>query len=378
MTRKYDKNKLYIGILSGTSMDSIDCGIYKYNKKKWELLAFYENNYPSNIKNKITKNYDSLKSNYIKSTLNKKLSQKYAKIINNILSKEGINSSEITAIGMHGQTISHGKIKNKNFSIQLGCPNTLSIETNIKVVSNFRQDDIDNEGQGAPLAPLYHKFIFNKFNKNMVVVNIGGISNITFMKDSRIYGFDSGPGNTLLDTWMKKNFNKDYDKNGSTSKKFNIQEDLLNFFLKDKYFNLALPKSTSTEYFCHAWILNKLNKMKSSYSSGDILATLTKLTSSSIVSNIKNNIYKCDKIYICGGGAYNKSIISGIKYEATNKISKNISIESTSKVNINPKSVETGLFAWLAMSRIENIKLNYSKITGSKKPKILGRIYLPR
>ena len=375
---------LYIGILTGTSMDSIDCGIFHYNDNEYKTIAFYENNYPDDLKKRVKKNYENLKKGQKNSVLDTEFSKLYAKYINKILIKENISSADVRAIGMHGQTISHGKRNGKNYSIQIGCPDTLKKATNISVISNFRQTDIENGGEGAPLAPLYHNYIFQHKIRNRAIVNIGGIANISFIPKFNsklaIKGFDVGPGNTLIDLWANEKFQIKYDKNGDIAKKNNINKKLLNLLLDDKYFlHNANTKSTTTEYFSREWVAEKLNKLNiKNLDDGDILATLTELTAVTIFKAI-SKYENIDDVYICGGGAFNKTILDSIKekiscHQNKNKI-KPITVESTSKININPKSVESGLFAWLAYKRIKNNKLDYSRITGSKKVKTVGIIY---
>lgn len=375
-----DNSKLYIGILSGTSMDSIDCGIYRFSNNHHEMLAFYENEYPSKIKNKINENLSTLQKDYLKSPLNINLANEYGNVINKMLLKESIKNSDIKAIGMHGQTISHTKKNNKNVSIQLGDPNILVEKTNIKVVSDFRNHDIENGGEGAPLAPLFHDYIFKNIKKKRIIVNIGGISNVSQLTNSFhvVSGYDAGPGNILIDSWMRENFNAEYDKDGLQASSHKIIDDLLDVFMDDDYFKMQRPKSTTTEYFCHSWILHKLNLIKKDYSKGDILSTLTMFTALSIIKSIEENYSKCDEIYICGGGAFNITLMSNLSNVADQIFSNKVVVSSTELLDFNPKSVEAGLFAWLAMSRINKHSLDYTNITGSKKPAILGNIYNPR
>ena len=371
-------NKLYIGILSGTSMDSIDCGIYSFHNSALKEIAFYENDYPKNIKNEIIKNLETLKENYIKNEINTNLSNEYSKIINRVLKKENIQAEDIEAIGMHGQTISHLKYDNKNISIQLGSPNVFAKNTMIKVVSDFRNHDIENGGEGAPLAPLFHDYVFKEHKKKRIIVNIGGISNISLLKNShndKVRGHDTGPGNTLIDSWMKNNYNKNFDENGNIASKYRVDDNLLNIFLKDNYFKKLGPKSTTTEYFCYDWILEKIKSKKILLGKGDVLATLTALTAISIINSIKDNYSVCDEIFVCGGGAFNKTLISNIKEFAEEIFQTEILVDTTKILGLNPKSVEAGLFAWLAMCKINKIKLNYTEVTGAKEPCILGQVY---
>ena len=371
-----NKNNLYIGILTGTSMDSIDCGIFGFDSR-YKLISFYENNYPLKLKKKIKENYGILTKDFANNILHKELSEVYSDIVNKIILKENINKKNISAIGMHGQTISHGKYNNKNISLQLGCPLTLSKMTNLKVVSDFRQHDINNGGEGAPLAPLFHDYFFNNSIDRRIIINIGGISNISFLtnKKNNLFGFDSGPGNTLIDIWVNKKYNQDYDVDGKISSEYSSSENLLKIFLSDKYFKKNFPKSTTTEYFNYNWILSKIKLANTDFSDGDVLATLTKLTAISIAQSIKNCCMDFREIYVCGGGAFNKTILSHIRSEVNKEFPNNIIVETTEKIGLPPKIVESCLFAWLAMSKLNNKILDYRMITGAKKTSTLGKIY---
>jgi len=373
-------NNLYIGILTGTSMDTIDCGIFNFDNNCCDIISFYENEYPLKLKEKIINNIDTLRKDYSNNPLHKELAIQYSVAINNMLNNEKINKNEIAAIGMHGQTISHEKHNDENISIQIGCPETLKNETKIKVVSEFRQHDIRNGGEGAPLAPLFHDYIFKRKEIKRVIVNIGGISNISFLTHNKntLHGFDSGPGNILIDLWTKKKYNLNYDDEGKISSSHKTSNELLEVFMDDNFFKMKPPKSTSTEYFSYNWIIEKLKLINLDLSNGEVLASLTKLTALSIVKNIRDYAKDCDEIYICGGGAFNKTIISEIRSETKRIFSKKIIVETTEKINFHPKKIEAGLFAWLAMSKLCNKKLDYSKITGAKKPEIIGEIFFTK
>ena len=373
------KNNLYIGILTGTSMDSIDCGIYDFKDKKSEIVSFSENIYPVSIKEEINNDLKNIrdKRKYKDSFAHHKLGVHYSEIINNLLNKNNIKKENISAIGMHGQTVSHTKKDNQTISIQIGCPKVLSEKTNIRVVSDFRQSDIENGGEGAPLAPLFHDYVFNKLDTKRAIVNIGGISNISFLtsKNNSLYGFDSGPGNTLIDSWVKDKYNLNYDISGNIAKSHNCIDKLLKNFMMDKYFEANFPKSTSTEYFSKEWLSENLKASRYNYSDGDILATLTNLTAFSIIQSIADNSGDCDEIYVCGGGAFNKTIIKEMEFAARKRFSRKIILATTDILGVNPKTVESGLFAWLAMAKVSNLPLDYTKVTGSNTPRTLGKIY---
>tara|TARA_Y100000996_G_scaffold262993_1_gene206923 strand:- start:570 stop:1103 length:534 start_codon:yes stop_codon:yes gene_type:complete len=174
---------------------------------------------------------------------------------------------------------------------------------------------------------------------------------------------------------MKNNYNKNFDENGNIASKYRVDDNLLNIFLKDNYFKKLGPKSTTTEYFCYDWILEKIKSKKILLGKGDVLATLTALTAISIINSIKDNYSVCDEIFVCGGGAFNKTLISNIKEFAEEIFQNEILVDTTKTLGLNPKSVEAGLFAWLAMCKINKIKLNYTEVTGAKEPCILGKVY---
>ena len=373
-----NNKNLFIGILSGTSMDSIDCGIFNFSGHKQEIIAFCENDFPKNLKKDIEKEYLNIINEPKKHYLNKEISLLFSSYIKEILVKNNIETKDINSIGMHGQTVSHGKKNGKNFSIQIGCPKTLSVNTEINVVSDFRQTDIENGGVGAPLAPLYHEFLFNNNSTNRAILNVGGIANISILSSDKLdtCGYDIGPGNTLIDTWVKKNYCMEYDKDGELSRQHTYNSNFLNILLNDNIFKRN--SSMSTEYFSYDWLMKKVNiyhnKFKSELSNGEILATLTNMLPHvfKIHYILKEKIHDINELLVCGGGAFNKTLLSNLQKNF------NFKVNTTDFVGVNPKVVESGLFAWLALCRANDIKLDYQNITGSKISKTLGNIYKSR
>tara|TARA_Y100000590_G_scaffold470236_1_gene662998 strand:- start:5338 stop:6468 length:1131 start_codon:yes stop_codon:yes gene_type:complete len=371
---------IHIGILSGTSMDSIDCVICDFKNQGYNIIDFIEAPYPSALKAKLKSlSENDLKDRKNTDSLDIELSESYVKLIDKIIKKTKKSSEEISAIGMHGQTIAHVVHENNVNSIQIGSPEFIAKSLKINVVANFRQDDINDGGQGAPLAPLFHEYIFNKHDKNQAVVNIGGISNISFLPITKkeIIGYDTGPGNTLIDKWMQEKYNLPYDKDGEISNSAQFSDKLLNIFLNDNYFLKTYPKSVGAEYFSLSWIEKNINKIPEfkEISPKVVASTLAKLTSETIVSQVKNNMGNCDEIIISGGGAYNKSIVSNIKIDMEENFGKDIIVCTTKNYGFNPKTIEAGLFAWLAMCKISSTKLDYRSITGSSNIKTIGKIY---
>ena len=359
-------SKILIGTMSGTSLDGIDIALTKIHKNKISVLDFLHINYSTKLKENILKLHFPEKNELEKSLLlSNELAILTGKGINRLLLKNSLSAKHIKGVGYHGQTIRHRP--DKGYSTQIGNADLLSEITNLTVVSNFRNRDIAAKGQGAPLVPAFHKDLFFSKIKNRVILNIGGISNITYLPtNGSIIGFDCGPGNILMDHWIKLNRNLNFDKNGNWSKKGQVIEDLLKYFLKDKFFNKPPPKSTGRDLFNLDWI----NKgIKKTYSPEDIQRTLIELTAISITDAIKKNCSGANEIYICGGGAKNVFLIEILK----NKIK--LSIKTTRDLNLPEQQVEAVAFAWLANKTLNKKFNNSPDVTGAKGFRILGSIH---
>jgi len=359
-------SKLLIGTMSGTSLDGIDIALTKINKNKISVLDFLHINYSTKLKENILKLHFPEKNELEKSLLlSNELAILTGKGVNRVLLKNSLSAKHIKGVGYHGQTIRHRP--DKGYSTQIGNADLLSEITNLTVVSNFRNRDIAANGQGAPLVPAFHKELFFSKIKNRVILNIGGISNITYLPtNGSIIGFDCGPGNILMDYWIKLNRNLNFDKNGNWAKKGQVIEDLLKYYFKDKFFNEAPPKSTGRDLFNLDWINKGIDK---TYSKVDIQRTLIELTAISITDAIKKNCSGADEIYICGGGAKNDFLVEILK----NKI--NLIIRGTSDLNLPEQQVESVAFAWLANQTLDKKFNNSPDVTGAKGFRILGSIH---
>ena len=336
--------KIFIGTMSGTSHDGIDICSVSITNKKIELLNFGSYKYPNSLRNDISNviQHQKLSLNkYIE--LDKKIGIAFGKSINKFLVKNKINKNQILAIGLSGQTLFHAPKHKYPFSIQAGDPKIVSKKCCLDVVSDFRNDHINLGGEGAPLVPEFHQKIFARKNSSLFILNIGGISNFTFLdgKDS-FYGSDCGPGNALMDAYCQKFLNLPYDKNGDLAKKGKVHHQALKKMLDHSFFKKRHPKSTGKEVFNIKFIPKELLKK----SSDDILATLTELTAICITKSINKHKKLPEQIIVCGGGIKNKFLINSIK-----KLSK-ISLVSSSEFGFNPQAIEAMAFGWLASQRI--------------------------
>ena len=361
-----NNSSLLFGVMSGTSLDGIDIVLINQTNRAIKIIEFIQISYSTKTKKEFlalhTEHHSDLEHSIRLSLFHAKIT---ANGIKKILKKYKLEAKNIKCIGYHGQTIRH--YPQSGYSIQLGNANLLAELTNITVVSDFRNRDIVAGGQGAPLVPAFHTEYFFKENKNRIIINIGGISNITYLPaNKKIIGFDCGPGNILLDHWIKIQHNKNFDNLGKWSKSGELIEDLLFKFKKDLFFKKLPPKSTGRELFNIDW-LNKFNI--NDYSPQDVQRTLLELTAVTINEAIQKFCSNFDEIYVCGGGSKNKFLI-----ERLEKISE-ININTTDKLNIPSQQVEAIAFAWLAKKCIQKKYNNSPAITGSSGPRILGTIH---
>jgi len=363
----------YIGLMSGTSVDGIDAGLYDFSRNQAQVIDFYYQPYSQQIKQKIhalcnTRQTISL-SDY--GELDSLLGTLYAEACINLLKQSNINASEIKAIGSHGQTVCHSPYSKPPFTLQIGDPSIISQKTGITTVADFRRKDIAASGQGAPLVPAFHRALFHSLTENRVIVNIGGIANLTLLpKDPQqnILGFDTGPGNTLMDSWISEHQNAHYDENGQWAATGKVQPELFKLLKSDPYFSALPPKSTGPEYFSASWLNNKLAEQPT-YKTEDIQRSLCQLTAETISAAIERFAPETDKVFICGGGIHNKTLLQALKAQL------NMPVVSTETESVHPDQVEAMAFAWLAKQTMQGLTGNLPETTGAKEAVILGGIY---
>ncbi len=366
--------ELYIGLMSGTSIDGIDASLVEFCEDQIKTLAFEYIPFTESIKKKIQElsNPDNLIHLNEYGSTDTKLGHLFAQATNQLLTKTAISNLEITAIGSHGQTIYHAPNQPSAFSLQIGDPNIIAEKTGITTIADFRRRDIATGGQGAPLVPAFHQEFFSRlFNLNkqkISIINIGGIANITYLSDKKTIGFDIGPGNTLLDYWIQKNLNLPYDKDGKWARSGNPNIKLIDDLKQDLYFQLTPPKSTGKEYFSSSWLKKKISNFPDC-SAKDIQASLCQLTADTITEAIQKYAPLTNQTLICGGGVHNEYLVECIN--------KNLphSVLSTAEFGVNPDHIEAMAFAWLARQTIKNLPGNLMEVTGAKSPVILGGIY---
>ena len=358
-------SELYIGVMSGTSLDGIDITLCEIDDSKCELIESHEYQFDKELKDEILNIISSTTTLEQIGTLNSKLGHLYADSINSFVKEKSIDSTKVKAIGLHGQTLWHSPHSDYPFSMQLGCPNIVSAKTGMQVVADFRSMDIANGGEGAPFAPAFHQFIFGSLTKRTTVLNIGGMANITVLGDE-LKGWDTGVGNALLDYWIQKCKNESYDNNGEFAESGIVDKALLKSFLDDEYFKQLPPKSTGREYFNDTWLANHLPVFQT-IKDEDIQRTLLELTASSISNDIKKT--NTELLVVCGGGAKNAFLMKRLQELC------NIEVKLSDDLGVNADFMESIAFAWLAYKRVHKEEVNLSSVTGANKNSILGGMY---
>ena len=370
--------EIYLGLMSGTSVDAIDALAIDLAPSpvphQERVLGHFALPIPAEVKSRVialsSAATDSLKESL---ELDYLLGHLFADSALKLMKQLGLNVSEITAIGSHGQTIRHKPPHAKmsaaepSYSQQIADPNILAERTGIEVVADFRRRDIAAGGQAAPLVPTFHAHWFGEFEQRKVAANLGGIANISVLESDRCTaGFDSGPANALMDYWCQKHTGAPVDIDGDWAQQGQVNAKLLEQFLSEPYFDLRPPKSTGRELFNSAWLERQLS---TEISAKDVQATLLELTAQSLCRAMKISAPVCGEIILCGGGVYNKALVGRVTELA------HADVTDCRKYGLEPEQVEAAAFAWLAKKRLENEPGNSPAVTGAEGYRVLGAIY---
>ena len=389
---------LYIGMMSGTSLDGMDAVLCQFSsdssaetdtQQPMRLLATHSQEFPPRLREVLLA---LCQPNGVQELIpaegepNSELdwfgwaSKEYAEfaseVVNNLLQQSNTDVESVLAIGCHGQTVRHRP--QLGFSLQLVDANIIAERTGISVVSDFRRRDMAVGGQGAPLVPAFHQALFATPDSTRVLLNLGGIANITVLpaNDSPVIGYDTGPANLLLDAWTALHTDKDYDAGGTWAQSGQVVEPLLNQLIEHPFFARTYPKSTGREDFNLAWLQDELQKFDQAsahirYSSADVQATLTELTamSASMQINMFINAHENSSVYVCGGGALNDYLMTRLQAHLPH-----CTVETTASLGLNPAWVEAVAFAWLARQTLIGETGNLPAVTGASKGVVLGQV----
>lgn len=370
---------IYLGVMSGTSLDGIDIVAVNFSPH-FQMLASASFDIPSDIKalilalclpgdNEIEKmgHLDVVLANLYATYCNQLIADSTA-----IFSRENV-----IAIGLHGQTIRHRPYNQplSNFTVQIGDANTVAEQTGITTIADFRRRDIAAGGQGAPLVPAFHQSLFSSPTDNRVIVNIGGMANITLLAKEDLQpliGFDTGPGNVLMDAWISHCQNKAYDEFGNWARAGTLNQPLLKQLLSLAYFSQGYPKSTGREQFNLSWLQQQISTCPA-ITEIDTQRTLIELTAITICDQVRLQGFAQAQLFVCGGGAKNTLLM-----ERLNILLPDAAVvTSTKALNLAPDWVEASAFAWLAKQTLSGLTGNCSTVTGAKGKRILGAIFQP-
>ncbi len=377
--------KLFIGLMSGTSLDGVDVALIGFEDEKPQPLLTHFLAYPATLRSAVLA-LQHPTANELEETalISNALAKLYALAIQELLSKAQLKPSDITAVGCHGQTIRHrpGFSDGIGFTMQIGNAALLTELCQITVVSDFRSRDVAAGGQGAPLVPAFHQAVFADPSLNRAIINLGGIANITYLsrtenslgaKQDSVVGFDSGPGNMLLDAWIKQQLGQDYDANGDWASSGQTIPSLLARLLQEDFFAAPPPKSTGRDLFNLTWLEENLQAVASFnpvMPAQDVAHTLVDLSAESVYAALKMHCPDVDEVYLCGGGAHNQLLVKKLQ-----SLLGPIPCKPTDRLGIGVDWVEAIAFAWLAKQCLEKKTANLAPVTGASGARILGAIY---
>ncbi len=357
--------------MSGTSMDGIDAALVDFTSQQPNILATHKHRYPAALHLQLENALrlaDPLNTDL--TTIDAAVGDCFSAATNELLGKAGIKPEQITAIGSHGQTIRHQPDAAKPYSLQIGNPNVIARNTGIDVVADFRRSDIEAGGQGAPLVPAFHQAVFTDNSEDRVILNIGGIANITILtpgNDTPVSGFDTGPGNTLMDHWAQTHLQTSMDNNGNWAAAGQVDIALLEHLLTDAYFQAAPPKSTGREYFNPHWLAQYTAACDAT--ANTIQTSLCELTARTVADALQAYAGSAKHLLVCGGGVHNMQLMKRLAANLPG-----VTVDTTAAYGVNPDWVEAAAFAWLAKQRLDGKSGNIPAVTGANRAVSLGQL----
>lgn len=365
----------YIGLISGTSVDAVDAALVSLRAGARPILvATHAHPIDAALRSEIQSLMREGPNEIDRfGELDMALGELFAQAALEVLKLSALAKKDVRAIGSHGQTLRHRPTVPHPFSLQVGNPSVIAERTGITTVADFRARDMAAGGQGAPMVPAFHHHAFHAPQRNRLIVNIGGIANLTFLPGDAgqpVIGFDTGPGNTLLDRWIGEHQSQARDDGGQWAARGRSAPELLEVCLADSYFKAAPPKSTGREYFNREWLEACLKRCPAAPAPVDVQATLLELTAASIVQAARAFLPRVQEVYVCGGGAHNGALMASLArhWHGT-------PVTTTEQLGLAPDWVEAAAFAWLAHQALERLPGNLPSVTGAARAVILGGIY---
>jgi anhydro-N-acetylmuramic acid kinase len=361
---------LYLGLISGTSMDAIDAALVDFDVSPLSLIAASATPFEPGLKARIAAAIDHQDCVALDEIgqIDVAVAQAFAGCVLALLRRAQVPTSAVTAIGSHGQTLRHRPDLAIPFTWQIGDPNTLAEMTGITVVGDFRRRDVAAGGQGAPLLPVFHDQVFRSEDEDRVILNLGGIANITILKRGGVVsGFDTGPANRLLDAWIARHLDRGFDDGGAWALSGRCDAALLDELMHEPYLALAPPKSTGRELFNMSWLEQRLGARK--LRPQDVQATLLEYTAATVAADVRRYA-PAASVYACGGGARNSALLAALR----RRLEPN-RVATTDVLGLDPDYVEAIAFGWFARRTLTRQPSSSGSVTGAEGQRVLGGIY---
>ena len=361
----------YLGLLSGTSADGVDAALVLMDAQGHpDLIHARSFPYDPEVRRGLTAlaGDDCLRR---LGALHVEIAEAFARAGLEVLGDAGIRPERVVALGSHGQTVYHAPDGPRPFSLQIGEPAVIAERTGITTVADFRPRDLAAGGQGAPLVPAFHQARFAARDHHRVILNLGGIANLTWLPaGGGVTGFDTGPANVLLDAWAHRHLGTPFDRDGAFAARGRVRARLLEALLADPYFSRPPPKSTGPEHFNLAWLDARLAQWDGPLDPADVQATLAVLTARSAADALRRHCPGAEAVYLCGGGVHNAAL-----RRALEEALAPLPVATTAALGLAPDWVEACAFAWLAARTLQGLPGNLPAVTGARHPVVLGAVW---
>jgi anhydro-N-acetylmuramic acid kinase len=365
--------------MSGTSLDGLDGVLVEWNRANdapLHTMARAHGAFDAELRDELlalnSPGHDELHRAALAAN---RMAVEAATVVAELLKSSGLVSTDVAAIGLHGQTVRHrpGEFDGTGYTLQLHNASLLAELTGIDVVCDFRSRDVAAGGQGAPLVPAFHAGLFHEGSADVAVLNLGGIANLTLLhSDGRIGGYDCGPANVLMDLWTQRHLGQAFDAQGGWAASGLVQEALLRRWQAEPFFSRPGPKSTGRDLFNAAWLEAR---DLSAYRPEDVQATLCELTAWCVDTHLARDLPQAQRLWVCGGGALNAEQMRRLSALMQARVGHAARVDSTDAAGLNPMDVEAAAFAWLAWRFLQREPGNVVRVTGARGPRVLGALY---
>lgn len=367
-----------IGLMSGTSLDGVDGVLAAFDLDSLQPAGVQAHVHqafaPSLSQELLALNQPGGKDELQRAALaGNALALVYAQVVARLLEQSGCPAEQVAAIGAHGQTVRHRPqaLDGIGYSLQIGNGALLAERCGITTVCDFRAADVAAGGQGAPLVPAFHSSCFGGSGVATAVLNVGGIANLTLLRPQGVGGFDTGPGNMLLDLWCARHWARPFDADGALAATGRVRSDLLAEFAADPYFDLPPPKSSGRDHFHARWLDERLRRAGCEHAAPeDVMATLAELTVSCVTEALARHMPGVRRLRVCGGGAFNSHLMRRWR-----ELLPDVDVATTASEGVPPDQVEALAFAWFAALRLAGRTANLPAVTGARGPRVLGAIH---